>query len=81
MLDELKTAKKVVGIKQSLKAAQDGNVLKAYIAEDADERVTQKLKEFCIENDVEIEYAETMKTLGKACGIDIGAAVAVIVNE
>ncbi|WP_094549364.1 ribosomal L7Ae/L30e/S12e/Gadd45 family protein [Petroclostridium xylanilyticum] len=81
MLDELKNAKKIVGIKQAVKAAQNGNVRKAFIAKDAEEKVVGSFKQICSSNSIEIEYVDSMKELGKACGIDVGAAVAVIVNE
>lgn len=81
MLDELKTAKKMVGLKQSTKAVKDGNAVKAFIATDAEERVTGKFKELCMAHGVPITYVNTMKELGKASGIDVGAAVVVIVNH
>ncbi|WHH61715.1 ribosomal L7Ae/L30e/S12e/Gadd45 family protein [Petroclostridium sp. X23] len=81
MLDELKTANKIVGIKQSIKAIQTGKVKKAFIAKDAEEKVTGHFKELCQSHSVPIEYVNTMKELGKACDITVGAAVAVIVSE
>ncbi len=80
MLDELKTAKVVVGVKQSIKAVKSDEVKKVFIARDADERVTNNLKEVCEEKTIAIHYVDTMKDLGKACGIDVGAAVAVIIK-
>ncbi len=80
MLDELKTAKVVVGVKQSIKAVKSDDVKKAFIARDADERVTNNLKEVCEEKTIVIHYVDRMKDLGKACGIDVGAAVAVIIE-
>ena len=78
MLDELKTAKKIVGYKQSIKAVEAGIVKKAFVAKDADAKVTDQFEYFCKEHAVSIEYVESMKDLGKACGIDVGASVAVI---
>ena len=78
MLDELKSAKKFVGIKQSLKAIDKGIVLKAFVAEDADSALTEVIKELCGKNGIEVEACDTMQNLGSACGINIGAACAVI---
>lgn len=78
MLDELKTAKKIVGSKQSIKAVEAASVKKAFVAEDADAKVIDQFIQICKDHGVTIEYVETMKELGKACGIDVGAAVAVI---
>jgi len=80
MLDELKNANKVVGAKQSYKAAESGKVKKAFIAQDADERVVGSFKKLCKERGITIEYVGTMKELGKACNIDVGSAVAVILK-
>lgn len=48
------------------------------MAEDADAKVIDQFIQICKDHGVTIEYVETMKELGKACGIDVGAAVAVI---
>jgi large subunit ribosomal protein L7A len=80
MLERLKTAHRVVGIKQSTRAVKDGNALMAFIAEDADRRVTQQLESLCIEKSIEVIRVDTMKELGEACGIDVGAATAVIIK-
>ena len=80
MLDELKTAKKFVGIKQSLKAINKGIVLEAYVAKDAEPGITGKLITLCEANNIEVFYCDTMNALGEACGIHIGAACAVTVK-
>lgn len=80
MLDELKSAKKFVGIKQSLKAIDKGIVLKAFVAKDADSGITDKLIALCKANGIEVVYCDTMSALGEACGIHIGAACAVTVK-
>jgi large subunit ribosomal protein L7A len=30
---------------------------------------------------VQVTYVDSMKLLGKACGIEVGAAIAAVVNE
>ncbi len=76
MLDELKTSAKVVGIKQLRKSLKDGQVARAYIAENADPRLTVPLLEACAREGVEVVMVPTMTELGKACGISVGAAAA-----
>ena len=76
MLDELKTQRKVVGIKQLRKSLKDGQVLRVFLAENADPRLTDPLAEECARKGVELVIVPTMAELGKACGISVGAAAA-----
>ena len=80
MLDELKTQRKVVGIKQFRKALKDGQILRAYLAQNADPRLTDPLAEDCAALGVELILVPTMAELGTACGIAVGAAAAGILN-
>lgn len=74
MLEELKKSKKAIGIKQTLKAVENDTAKMVFIAKDADEKVIGTLKALCLEKAVELEYADTMKQLGKAVGIEVGAS-------
>ena len=80
MLEELNIDKKFVGFKQSLKAVNEGTAIKAFIAEDADKKMTESFSLSCNKKNIPIETVATMKELGAACGISIGTAVAVIVK-
>ncbi len=80
MLNELAKSEKVVGIKQTMKAVTDGNAVKVFIAEDAEERVRAPLAQKCAESGVELEGVPSMLELGKACGIDVGSAAAAIIR-
>ncbi len=81
MLEGLKTVRKAVGIKQSVRAVKEGRVLRAYIARDADRHVTQQLEALCVEKCIEVVKVNTMEELGKACGIEVGAASAVVLKQ
>ncbi len=76
MLDELKTQRKVVGVKQLRKSLRDGQIARAYVAENADPRLTDPLTEECARLGVELILVPTMTELGRACGISVGAAAA-----
>ena len=76
MLDELKTQRKVVGVKQLRKSLKEGQVLRAFVAENADPRLTDPLAEECTRRGVELVLVPTMAELGNACGISVGAAAA-----
>lgn len=54
-----------------------GKAKKLFIALDADQYVLRALLEEAKKRDLEPIRVESMKELGKMCGIDIGTAVAV----
>jgi len=80
VLENLKSSKKTVGLKQSMKVLENDAVKQVFIAKDADERVVGKIKELCQKSNIPVIDVDTMKLLGKACGIDVGAAVACILK-
>jgi large subunit ribosomal protein L7A len=80
VLDELKNGRKTVGIKQSLKAVEAGTARLLFIAKDADEKVVGNLKVLAQNSSIEIVYVDTMKQLGKACGIEVGASAACLLK-
>ena len=67
-----------VGVKQSMKAIQADRAAMVYIAEDADTYVINQVVELANQKSVQILKVNTMKELGRACKIDVGAAIAVI---
>ena len=81
MLQSLQTQPKVVGVKQSLKALREGRAASVFLADDAEDKVRQPVLLLCQETKVSVTAVDTMDCLGKACGIDIGAAVAVILLD
>jgi large subunit ribosomal protein L7A len=80
MVDRL-IGKKVVGVKQSLKAIGNGEGKVVYIAKDADNKIIDSVESLVKQFSLELIYVDTMKELGKLCGIDVGAATAVILND
>ena len=80
MLTELKQGKKVVGLKQSQRAVSAGQALKAFIAQDAAAQLQAEFAALCAEHAVETVTVDTMLELGHACGIKIGASVAVLLQ-
>jgi len=67
-----------IGINQTLKAVEHSFAHEVYVAEDADKRLTNKIALLCKEKGVPVIYVDSMKRLGRACGIDVGAAAAAI---
>ncbi|MCR4435281.1 MAG: ribosomal L7Ae/L30e/S12e/Gadd45 family protein [Clostridiales bacterium] len=80
MLENLKNGNRAVGVKQCLKALENGAAMTVFIAKDAEEKVVSRLKELCAGNSIEVVYVDSMKQLGKACGIDVGAAAACLLK-
>ena len=52
-----------------------------FVAKDADPRITARIVNLCKKMGVKVTYIDTMKQLGKACGIEVGAAMAAVGNE
>lgn len=80
-LEALRDAKKVVGVKQVTKAVGKGLAKRVFFAADADARVLHPLKVLCAEKEVELLEADSMRTLGKACGIEVGAAAVAVLDS
>ena len=78
MLSELTATEKVVGLKQTRRAIEEGEARKVYVACDAESRLREPLILLCKTTGVPSEVHWTMKELGKACGIAVGTAAAAI---
>jgi len=76
----LAAAKKVVGAKQVAKAINKEMASMVLLAADADERVISPLRELCNRKSVPMEIVPTMEVLGKACGIEVGAAAVAVLK-
>lgn len=79
-MTKLKGAELRAGVKQSRKAIENGEAAKVYVADDADPHVTESVVELCKSKAVDYEWAESMEKLGKAAGINVGAAVVTVLK-
>lgn len=75
---DLKSQQIFIGTKQCTEAVTAGKAAKAFIARDTDEPVRVPFEELCRKMQVPITYFDTKQQLGRACGIDVGAACAVV---
>ncbi|MCL6517975.1 ribosomal L7Ae/L30e/S12e/Gadd45 family protein [Alicyclobacillus sp.] len=81
-LDRIRLARKrTIGTNQTTKALQQSLAKQVYVARDADARVIQPVLSLAQERGVPVLWVDTMKQLGKACGIEVGAATAAILEE
>lgn len=81
MIQELSGSNKVVGAKQAKRALRDGRAVRLFMAMDADPRLLQPLVQEAVNRQVPVSQVPTIKELGAACGIAVGAAVAVLTKE
>lgn len=75
------TESKVVGIKQSIKAIKSDDCKVVYIAKNADEKLVEPVIKLANEASVSVVFIDSMKELGKMCGIEVGAATVAILKE
>lgn len=80
MVSKLKSDNRIVGAKQVKRALDSSSVSAVYIADDAEKKVTNEIVELCKTKQIQIIHVDTMENLGKACGIDINAAVAALIK-
>ncbi|GAA0304569.1 large subunit ribosomal protein L7A [Gracilibacillus halotolerans] len=71
-------AEKIIGTKQVIKAIKNGEAKEVIIATDADSHIRNKVLEAVEGTDIPISYVDSMKKLGKTCGIEVGAATVAI---
>jgi large subunit ribosomal protein L7A len=81
MSDDLRRKNRVVGVKQTRRALEEGRVVCLHVARDADARIIDPLRQLCEQEGIPVELHDTMKQLGKAAGIDVGASVVGVLRE
>ena len=79
-LKELAKSKVVVGAKQLRKALDRGNARQVFLARNADPALTESLAALCQHHGVAYAWVNSMDDLGRACGIEVGAATATVVG-
>ena len=79
-LSKLSGKKTVVGAKQLRKALISHRATAVYLAANADPNLTHPLLELSKENGIPCVWVRNMHDLGRACGIEVGAAAAAVVD-
>ena len=80
IVPDLTKQKIVVGSKQLKKAVTAGRARCVFLAENADPALTDPIAEMCSQQNIQITWVRSMAELGRACGIEVGAAAAAVVN-
>ena len=70
--------KTIIGTKQTVKAIHGGHVKEILVARDAEDRITHSAIQAANEHGVKIDFVESKIELGKACGLQVSAAVVAI---
>ena len=76
----LRNHKVLVGAKQIRKALEKDTALYVFLARNADPAITGPIEARCIAHQISCAWVPSMADLGKACGIDGGAAAAAAVK-
>ncbi|KZE61399.1 MULTISPECIES: 50S ribosomal protein L7ae-like protein [Bacillus amyloliquefaciens group] len=77
--DKVSQAKSIIiGTKQTVKALKRGSVKEVVVAKDADSVLTAGVIQLAKNQNTAVCMVDSMKNLGKACGIEVGAAAVAI---
>lgn len=79
MIPEAKAGNVRAGFKQTMKAVSARCAKKVYIADDCDPQLSDRILSAAKGGKAEIIRIESMRELGKLCGIDIGASCAAVI--
>ncbi len=80
-LIELSTSPRTTGFNSVLRSAKRGEVIKIFLAKDADEKLAGEVRKIAAEADTPIEAAEDSVKLGRACVVSHKTAVAAILKK
>jgi len=69
----------IVGTKQTVRALKEGRVQEVIVAEDADAFIINNILTAAKEANIPVTKVDSMKKLGKACKIQVGAAAVAII--
>jgi len=81
LLKQLRSREKVIGAKQSGRAIRAGRARQIFLASDADPAVTGAVRELCRQFQIPVATQFTMRELGQAAGIQVGAAVVALLEK
>jgi large subunit ribosomal protein L7A len=81
MISEAEKSHLQVGFKQAVRALNENLVLKVFLADDCEERISAPIEDAAAKTDAQVFYIPSMKELGAMCGIDVGASCAVILKD
>ncbi|MBQ1409879.1 MAG: ribosomal L7Ae/L30e/S12e/Gadd45 family protein [Oscillospiraceae bacterium] len=72
---------RVVGVKQLCKAIGRDEICRVFLADDADPAITEPVEALAGAQDIPVTRVVSMKELGRACGIMVGASAAGLLKQ
>lgn len=81
MLMDLTSREKVIGVKQCSRAVRSGLARQVFLASDADPALTAPILELCRLKNIPVDRGVSMRQLGHAAGIQVGAAVVALLEK
>lgn len=70
----------IIGTKQTVRALKSKQASEVLVAEDADPGIKSQIIQAANEAGIPVTLVDSMKLLGKECGIDVGAAAVAIIH-
>lgn len=80
-IEELRGKEVAVGKRETERAIKKNRAKKVFLARDVDEEVIKRLVDLAEERGIPWEYVPLAKDLGLACGIEIEASCAAIIED
>ena len=80
MLSDIDKENLMVGYKQTIRAINDGQASKVFLAEECEDKIRLAVENAAAAHDTGVFYVRTMRELGSMCGIEVGASCAVVLK-
>ena len=80
-LNELSSSLRTAGFNSVMRSLKRGEVIKIFLADDADEKIAGEVRKISAETNTPVEVAEDSVKLGRACVVSHKTAVAAILKK
>lgn len=80
-LNELSSSPRTAGFNSVMRSLKRGEVIKIFLADDADEKIEGEVRKISAETNTPVEVAEDSVKLGRACVVSHKTAVAAILKK
>lgn len=81
LLEIHNSTSRIIGVRAIERAIGKQNIIKVFIANDVEGRITSSLKEECNKRGIQVHYVDSRWELKVACGIDVSPAAIALIDE